>query len=151
VRAGRREPDIGYERVRVGRGHQRQGGVHDDRAQDGLKLGPAQVLPLHQHAADVAVRPVQVGDQVRCGGGRPERARQARAEVRDPRRPGERDLPLVQVDRAGWIPLDLQDAGDPPFGQPLEGRGDPRSGQRIGSGQLRSHPRPGRVSREHHK
>jgi len=107
VRAGRREPDIGHERVLVGRGHQHQGGVHDDRAQDGLKLGPAQVLPLHQHAADVAVRPVRVGDQVRCGGGRPERARQARAEVRDPRRPGERDLPLVQVDRAGWIPLDL--------------------------------------------
>jgi hypothetical protein len=37
VHAGGREPDVGHERVLVRRGHQHEGGVHDDRAQDGLQ------------------------------------------------------------------------------------------------------------------
>jgi hypothetical protein len=52
-------------------------------------------------------------------------AEQARAQVRDPGRLGEGDLPVVQVDGPGRVPVDLQDPEDPPLGQPLQGRGDP--------------------------
>ena len=37
-----------------------------------------------------------------------------------------RDLPVVQVDGPSRVPVDLHDSGDPPLGQPLQGRDDPR-------------------------
>ena len=150
-RAGRGEPDVGDERVPVRGQHQHQGSVHHDRAQDGLQVAAAEVVPLHQHGADIAVRPVRARDQLPRGGREPERAEQARAQVRDPGRLGEGDLPVVQVDGPGRVPVDLHDSGDPPLGQPLQGRGDPRPGWLIGSGQHSSHPRPGRAQRKRHK
>ena len=59
MRAGRREPDVGHERVLVRR---HQGRIHDDRVQDGLQVAPAEVVPLHQHGANIPVRPVRVDD-----------------------------------------------------------------------------------------
>jgi hypothetical protein len=50
--------------------------------------------------------------------------REARPQIRDPRGPGKRDLPLIEVDGARRVSLDLQDTRYVPIRQRFEGDGD---------------------------
>jgi hypothetical protein len=49
---------------------------------------------------------------------------QPRSEIRDPGGAGERDLALIQVDRTRGITLDLQDTGNAPVSQRIQGDRD---------------------------
>jgi hypothetical protein len=120
VRARGCEADIGDERVLVGQGGQRDHGVHHHGSQDRGQFTDGQVVPLDQERADVTVRLVGPGEQVERLGGRPEHAEQPGADVGDPRGPRAGDLPLVKVDGAGRVPVDLQDARSLARGQRLE-------------------------------